>query len=131
MKLLLSAAAVAALLIASPALAQTDAAPAAASCGAVAPAPDDRPDGATADRAAIEAYTERFNAWGEATNQALACKRARAEAARAQADALTNEFNTENAAVRTAIEAWTAEVAEFNARAPARRARDPRAARTN
>lgn len=123
MKVLLGAA-VAALLMASPAMAQTDAAPA---CAAVAPAPGDQPDGATATREQIEAYTQRFNAWAEATNQALTCKRARAEEARARADALTSEFNTENTALRTAIEAWTAEVTEFNARAPARnRGRDQR-----
>jgi hypothetical protein len=73
----------------------------------------------------VEAFTQRFNAWAEATNQVLACKRARAEAARAQADALANEFNTENGALRDAIAAWTAEVEEFNARNP-RRERDPR-----
>jgi hypothetical protein len=50
----------------------------------------------------------------------LSCKRARAEEARARADALTNEFNTENSALRTAVTAWTTEVEEFNAR-PARR----------
>lgn len=123
MKVLLGAA-VAALLMASPAMAQTDAAPA---CGAVTPAPADQPDGATASREQLEAYTQRFNAWAEATNQALACKRSRAEEARARADALTSEFNTENTALRTAIEAWTAEVNEFNARAPARnRGRDQR-----
>ena len=126
MKLLLSAAAVAALLAASPAMAQTDAAPAAASCGTVAPAPGNQPDGATADRAVVEAYTTQFNAWVEATNQVLSCKRARAEEALARANALTGEFNTENTALRGAIDVWTAEVAEFNARAPARRQRDPR-----
>ncbi len=123
MKLLLGAA-VAALLMASPAMAQTNAAP--AECGTVAPAPADQPDGATASREVVQAYTESFNAWAEATNQVLSCKRARAEAARAHADALTAEFNTENTALRTAIDSWTAEVTEFNARAPARRERDPR-----
>ena len=118
---LLRGAAVAAILIASPAMAQTDATPAAASCGAVTPAPSDAPDGATADRAVIDAHTTRFNAWATATNQVLSCKRLQAEEARARADALTNEFNTENAALRAAVTAWTAEVEEFNARAPARR----------
>lgn len=113
--------AIAALLIAPPAMAQTET----ASCGALQAAPADPPDGATANRAAMEAYTERFNAWAEANNQVLQCKRARAEEARARADALTNEFNTENMAMRTAIEAWTAEVTEFNARTP-RRERDSR-----
>jgi hypothetical protein len=46
----------------------------------------------------------------------LACKRAQAEAARAEADRLTNEFNSQNTAVRTSVAAWTAEVEEFNAR---------------
>lgn len=115
MKVLLGAAAVAALLIATPAMAQdTTAAP--ASCGAVEAAPGDMPDGASANRNAVEAYTQRFNAWAEATNQVLACKRAQAEAARAEADRLTNEFNTNNSSVRTSVAAWTAEVEEFNAR---------------
>ena len=127
MKLLLGAA-VAALLVASPAAAQTDAAPAATSCGSVTPGPPaNQPDGATADRAAVEAYTVQFNTWAEANNQVLSCKRARAEEARARADALTSEFNTENTALRTAITAWTTEVEEFNARPAARRPqRDPR-----
>lgn len=126
MKVLLGAAAAAALLFATPAMAQnTTAAP--AECGAVAPAPGDMPDGATASRGDVEAYTQNFNAWAEATNQVLACKRSRAEAARAQADAFTNEFNTENGTVRTSVAAWTAEVEEFNARgAPAQRERRTR-----
>jgi hypothetical protein len=124
MKLLLGAA-VAALLIASPAMAQTDPAPTAAptQCGTVEAAPTGAPDGATATREQVEAFTTRFNAWGEATRVALECKRTRAEAARAQADAWTLEFNNENGAARTAIAAWQAEVDEFNARAPARQNR--------
>lgn len=125
MKLLLGAA-IAALLMASPAMAQTDPA-APATCGAAAPSPANQPDGATASRETVEAYTLSFNTWAEATNVVLSCKRARAEAARAASDAATAEFNTENSALRTAIEAWTAEVNEFNARAPARnRGRDQR-----
>ena len=119
MKLLLGAA-VAALLVASPAAAQTDAAPAAASCGTIGPAPGGQPDGATVDRAVIEAYTLEFNTWATAANQVLACKRARAEEARVRAEALTGEFNTENAGVRSAIATWTVEVEEFNARTPTR-----------
>jgi hypothetical protein len=126
MKLLLSAA-VAALLMASPAMAQTDAAPA-ASCGTLEPAPANPPDGATAAREVVEGYTQRFNAWAEASNAVLACKRTEAEQARARADALTTEFNTANSGVRDAIAAWTVEVTEFNAR-PQRQRRDPRAAR--
>ena len=125
MRVLLGAA-VAALLLASPAVAQTDAAPAAASCSSIAPTPANAPDGATADRAVVEAYTTQFNAWVESTNQVLSCKRTRAEEALARANALTGEFNTENTALRAAIDSWTAEVTEFNARAPARRQRDPR-----
>ena len=126
MKLLFGAA-VAALLMATPAMAQTDAAPAAA-CGTLAPMPGDQPDGATASREVVEAYTQRFNAWAEASNAVLACKRSQAEQARARADALATEFNTENASVRDSIAAWTTEVTEFNAR-PQRQRRDPRAAR--
>jgi hypothetical protein len=131
MKFLLGAAAIGALLIASPAIAQTEAAPAAASCGTIAPAPGDRPDGATAERPALEAYTTRFNTWVEATNAVLACKRSRAEVARATADTLTSEFNTENTTVRDSIAAWTAEVEEFNARAPASNRRDTRSVGRN
>lgn len=123
MKVLFGAA-VAALLMAAPAMAQTGAAPAAA-CGALAPMPGDPPDGATASREVVEAYTQRFNAWAEASNAVLTCKRTEAEQARARADALTTEFNTENASVRDAVAAWTAEVTEFNAR-PQRQRRDPR-----
>jgi len=120
MKLLVGVA-VAALLIASPAMAQTDTAPAApATCGTIGPAPTDQPDGATATRQQVEAFTTRFNTWAEATNAVLSCKRQRAEAARAQADAMAAEFNTENNGLRTAIAAWQTEVDEFNARAPAR-----------
>jgi hypothetical protein len=90
--------------------------------------PGDQPDGATASREVVEAYTQRFNAWAEASNAVLACKRSQAEQARARADALVSEFNTENASVRDAIAAWTVEVTEFNAR-PQRQRRDPRAAR--
>lgn len=127
MKLLIGAAA-AALLMATPALAQTDTAAPAASCGTLEPVPADAPDGATASREVVEAYTQRFNEWGERSNAVLACKRAEAEAARARADALTTQFNTENSMVRDAIATWTAEVAEFNAR-PQRQRRDPRASR--
>jgi hypothetical protein len=126
MKLVLGAA-VAALLMASPAMAQTDAAPA-ASCGTLEPMPADPPDGATASGEVVEAYTQRFNAWATASNAVLSCKRTQAEQARARAEALTTEFNTENASVRDAIAAWTVEVTEFNARPPRQR-RDPRAAR--
>jgi hypothetical protein len=74
------------------------------------------PDGATANRRAVEAFTTRFNEWVSSTNTVLACKRSRAEAARAQADALTAEFNADNGNARAAIAAWTTEVEEFNAR---------------
>jgi hypothetical protein len=124
MKLLLGAA-VAALLIASPAIAQTGAAPA-ADCGTfVGEAPAGAPDGATANRAAVDAYTQRFNTWAEAQRQVLLCKRQQAEAAQAAAQAAINEYNVDNAAVNTAITAWTAEVTDFNAR-PQQPRRDPR-----
>jgi hypothetical protein len=125
MKVLLGAAAVAALLIATPAMAQ-DTPAAAAACGNVEPAPDNMPDGASANRSAVEAYTQRFNAWAEATNQVLACKRAQAEAARAEADRLTTEFNAQNSTIRGSVAAWTAEVEEFNARGVSEGGRDRR-----
>jgi len=106
-------AAVAALLFATPAIAQ-ETAP--ASCGAIEAAPTGMPDGAEANIRAVNAYTERFNAWADANAAVLTCKRERADAARAHADALTTEWNTENGARRAAIAAWQVEVDEFNAR---------------
>ena len=120
MKFLLGAAAVAALSIASPAMAQTDLASTVAACGTIEAAPSDPPDGATATREAMEAYTQRFNAWAAAGTAVMSCKRTHLEQARAALDALAAEFNTQTGARNTTIEAWTAEVAEFNARAPAR-----------
>lgn len=124
MRLLLGAA-VAAFLIASPAMAQTDAPP--AQCGTFTPAPTEMPDGATATRDQVEAFTQSFNAWGESSIQVLTCKRARAEAARAAADQLMSDYNNEARMQRESIAAWQAEVEEFNARnVPARRDRRSR-----
>jgi len=124
MRLLLGAA-VAALLIASPAMAQTGAAP--ATCGTYAPAPTEMPDGATASRNEVETFTQSFNAWGESSIQVLTCKRQRAEAALAAANQLMTEYNNEARMQRESIAAWQAEVEEFNARnVPARRDRRSR-----
>jgi hypothetical protein len=120
----LQGAAVAALLIATPAMAQTEAA--SDSCGTVAPAPANVPDGATASAADVEAYRVAFEAWFNATNPVLTCKRTQAEEAAARSAAMTSAFNAENTTVNAAITAWRTEAEEFNARAPARPRRDPR-----
>lgn len=122
-------AAVAAFLMAAPAMAQTetttppgDTAPLAQSeCGAAAPAPADLPDGASATRAQLEAATERFNAWAAAQSTHLACRRAEAQAAMARADSLARQYNELTRAGQAASAAWQAEVEEFNARNQRRR----------
>lgn len=117
-------AALAACMLAAPAMAQTEppapTAAAASQCGVIAPAPDNLPDGARASRRQMEQANERVAAWATASNQILACRRAEAEAARAAADAMGAEYNTLNGNVRAVITAWEAEAAEYNARTAGR-----------
>lgn len=118
-------AALAAVLLAAPAMAQETPAPAPAApqsqCGAIPPAPGDLPDGANATRRAMETANERVSAWVASANAILQCRRAEAEAARAAADALGGEYNTMNGSVRAVITGWEAEAAEYNARGQQRR----------
>jgi hypothetical protein len=118
MKLVLGAA-VAALLFASPAFAQSEGAPATSTCGAVAPAPA-LPDGATATYEQMETGNTSYDAWYESNRVALECRRAEVVAAEARYQTLRTAFNTNTEEVTAARTSWEAEVAEFNARSPAR-----------
>lgn len=104
---------------AAPALAQTPgaAAPAAAasSCGEMPAAPT-IPDGATANRRAMNAAREAYNAWGAQAQTVLSCRRAEAEELNARADALVSAYNAANAQAHAVSEQMAAEVAEFDAR---------------
>lgn len=127
MKVLLGAA-VMALLVASPAVAQTDADAPSTQCGAIAPPPT-LPDGATAEYAAMEAGNAAFRAWAESNRSVLECRRQEVEAAQARYQALRNEFNAGADQLNATNASWEAEVAEFNERNPQpaqQRRRDPR-----
>jgi hypothetical protein len=123
MKLVLTAA-VAVLLLATPAMAQTDpAAPAAAnatSCGPLPPPPS-LPDGATADREAMEAGNTAFTAWAEANRTVLACRRAEVESLQARFQALRAEYNAGAEQLNATNTVWQADVTEFNERGGNRR----------
>jgi hypothetical protein len=121
MKLVLGAA-VAALLLVSPALAQSDTAPASSSCGAIAPPPD-LPDGAGANYEEMETANARYTEWAASNRQVLECRRAEVEALRARYEALRVEFNAGAEQARATQTSWEAEVAEFNARNPRSRTR--------
>jgi hypothetical protein len=114
---LLSGVAVAALLFATPAFAQTTpAAPAvAAECGTFPSAPS-APDGATASNEAMSAANTAFTQWAEAYRGVLACHRAEAEALAARSAAKTGEVNTAVTSFNTTSAAWEVEVTEYNAR---------------
>jgi hypothetical protein len=107
----------AAALTVAPAAAQTQGAPPAAAsrCGVVPPAPT-IPDGATANRAAMNAARTAYNEWGAQAQTVLACRRAEVEELRARTDALVNEYNAANSQARAVSEQMVAEVAEFDAR---------------
>jgi hypothetical protein len=105
MKVLIGAAAAAVLLVAAPAFAQTNISP---NCTGFEPAPT-LPDGATANRAAVEAMNAQVQAWAEARrDKLLACQ--------ADINAMTQAFRTANQEREALTTAWNAEVTEFNAR---------------
>jgi hypothetical protein len=106
MKVLIGAAAAAVLLAATPAFAQTALSP---NCSGFEPAPT-LPDGATANRAAVEAMNNQIQAWADARrDKLLACQ--------ADITAMSQAFNTAQQERQAVTTAWNAEVAEFNARA--------------
>lgn len=104
MKVLIGAAAAAVLLAAAPAFAQTNMSP---NCTGFDPAPT-LPDGATANRAAVEAMNTQLQAWADARrDKLLACQ--------ADINAMSQAFNTAQQERQATTAAWNAEVAEFNA----------------
>lgn len=121
MRILFGAAA-AALLLASPAFAQTEA-PAGA-CVGFAAAPT-LPDGATANAAAITTGDTTFRAWHVSGSEKLGQCRAEVEAARARVRELEALHNSAAEQLNVTRDAWQVEVTEYNARgaAPARRER--------
>lgn len=118
MKVLIAAAA-AAVLIALPASAQTATAPAApappSQCGAL-PAPPSLPDGAAANRQAMDAGNTAYNAWLANYRTNLDCLRAEAQAALAISQARAAAYNAGADTLNTTNQSWSAEVAEFTAR---------------
>ena len=112
MRILIGAAA-AALLLASPALAQTEAAPSA--CAGFAAAPT-LPDGATANAAAITAGDTSFRTWHTAGAEKLGQCRAEVEAARARVRELEALHNAAAEQLNGTRDAWQVEVNEYNAR---------------
>jgi hypothetical protein len=125
MKVILGVA-VAAMLFAAPALAQTTPAPAApaaipaSSCGE-APATPTLPDGATASRRDMDAANTTYTSWAEAYRANVQCRHAEAEALQAQAAARAAEHNAAVELFNTTTTAWEADVAEYNARPGNRR----------
>jgi hypothetical protein len=106
MKVLIGAAAAAVMLTAAPAFAQT--ANVSPNCTGFDPAPT-LPDGATANRDAVEAMSAQLQAWADARRtKLLACQ--------ADINAMTQAFNTAHAEGQAVTTAWNAEVTEFNAR---------------
>lgn len=123
MKILLGAA-VAALLLATPAVAQDTTAPAAAdatsSCAALA-APPTFPDGATAQFDDMEQGNLAYRSWAQSNRTILECRLAEVEAAQARYQALRQTYNAGAEQLRTVTTAWEADVAEFNERNQNRR----------
>ena len=116
--------AVAAMLIASPALAQTaPAAPASvptSSCGNLPTVPT-LPDGASASREEMERGNEAFNTWSAAARAVVECRHTEAEALQAQWTTRVSEHNAMVEGLNVTNTSWQAEAAEFNARNERRR----------
>lgn len=118
----LLAGAVAALCMAGAAYAQTEgAAPAAgvvtnaSSCGEL-PARPTLPDGASANREAMDAANVTYTAWAQSYHANLQCRRTEADNARATWQARVAEYNAGATALNDSNSSWEAEVVEYNAR---------------
>lgn len=108
-------AATALLLMAAPAAAQNETGGAQTECAPFPEAPN-LPDGATSDRAAMEAANGRYSAWAHAYQAGLACRRAEAEQLRAAWQASVADHNAAADHMNQTNARWEAEVAEFNGR---------------
>jgi septal ring factor EnvC (AmiA/AmiB activator) len=115
MKVLIGAAA-AALLLATPALAQTP--QAAGACGSFAAAPS-LIDGANANRDQMTSKNEEVTAWATARQQQEATCQQEINTMRTQLEAMVSAFNTSGQERVTVVQNWNAEIAEFGGRSGA------------
>lgn len=118
MKVLLGATA-ALLLLATPALAQTQTAPLPAQCNFTA-APT-IPDGATASNDAMRDARAAVEAWRTTRQGELAACNTASQALLAQANAAASAYNAAGAETDNVIRQFAAEIEEHGARAPAQR----------
>jgi len=112
MKVLTGAAAAMALLVASPALAQTTTGACAVQA---APAPA-AIDGATVTNEAMQAAHGAMAAWAATRQAQVQACRAEIEAMRAQLNGLETGYNASVAELNAAVAAFATETEEFNAR---------------
>ncbi len=87
----------------------------ASACGE-APARPTLPDGAAANRAAMDAANTAYTAWSQAYHANLTCRRTEADNARATWQARVAEYNAAATALNESNTSWEAEVAEYNGR---------------
>lgn len=104
--------ALAAVVLATPAMAQSAGSP---NCTGFDPAPT-LPDGTTASHDAMTAAGARVDAWRQARDQKLALCQADVVALRAQLDAMVQAHNTAGQERMAVVNAWNAEVDEYGAR---------------
>lgn len=115
-------AAVAAMMLAGVALAQTEgetaqppAVVAQTQCPAADPAPSP-PDGATADVETVNAYNSAYQTWGEGLRAALQCRQAEIRQLDAERESLVAQHNELARVLNATTEAWRVESEEFCAR---------------
>jgi hypothetical protein len=115
-------AALAAFLLAAPAVAQTETPALQPSRCASFPAPiAAAPDGASANPQAMTAYDESFRAWAAAADAVITCRNAELEAVRVQYETLRATYTSDAENARALVAGWQAEVNEYNERPPSRR----------
>ncbi|MBC7768125.1 MAG: hypothetical protein H7124_05010 [Phycisphaerales bacterium] len=114
MKLMIGAAA-AAMLLATPAMAQTTAPSIPASCSNFDAAPT-LVDGAAATRQQMTATSASVEAWRSALEQKRTACQTDVTALRAQLEAAVGAYNASAQSAAQTLNAWNVEVTEFNAR---------------
>lgn len=129
MKVLIGAAAAMALLVASPALAQTTT----SACAVQAAPTPALPDGATVTNDAMQAAHAQMSAWAATRQGQLQACRAEIEAMRAQLNGLETTYNQSVGELNTAVAAFAVETEEYNARSSqgSRRPQAPQGSRVN
>ncbi len=131
MKHVISAAALASVLLVGAAFAQTDPAPAAAAtvaansqCAALTAEPT-LPDAATATPQQIQAGNTAYQTWATAAQQVIQCRHAEVEQAQARLTALTEEHNAIVRRINTLTQSWGATTTAYCARDGVRCTQDP------